>query len=219
MTNNKNLAKMKNQNKLQNISDKYCGIQHNDDNYSIGGGLDGAKFASRRHEDAKYDEGKLTLGQATQLFKKATGLEIDIVKEILKYAVPNMEWHHAGKLPKSYGGGMKKTYFLNSAEICDLAKNWDAYLDKLNISKVAAKNEADIKKNIEARKLEFLQKNAKRVERTQTWKSLYFYETNREMNGKYGWFCSYGKTYNMTEYYSGWEFENEEKYNEFFAIK
>ena len=112
-------------NKLEAICNKYCSIQHNDDNYSIDGGLDGPKFASRRHEDAKNDEGKLTLGEATQLFKKATGLDADTVREILEYAVPNMEWHHAGKLPKSYGGGMKKTYFLNATEICECAKNWE----------------------------------------------------------------------------------------------
>ena len=127
-------------NKLETICNKYRNIQQNDDNYSIGGGLDGSKFASRRHEDAKYDEGKLTLGEATQLFKKATGLEIDTLREVIKYAVPNMEWHHAGKLPKSYGGGMKKTYFLNAAEICECAKNWDANIDKLNLSKISAKN-------------------------------------------------------------------------------
>lgn len=122
-------------NKLEAICNKFRSIQHNDENYSMGGGLDGSKFASRRHENAKEDKGKLTLGEAAQLFKKATGLEVDAVRAILKYAVPNMEWHHAGKLPKSYGGGMKKTYFLNAAEICDVAKNWDANIQKLNLSK------------------------------------------------------------------------------------
>lgn len=29
---------------------------------------------------------------------------------------------------------------------------------------------------------------------------------------------SYGKLYNMDEYYSGWAFESEEKYNEFLNI-
>ena len=123
-------------NKLETICNKYRNIQQNDDNYSIGGGLDGSKFASRRHEDAKYDEGKLTLGEATQLFKKATGLEIDTLREVIKYAVPNMEWHHAGMLPKSYGGGMKKTYFLNASEICDCAENWDAYSHGIKIDEV-----------------------------------------------------------------------------------
>ena len=204
-------------NKLEAICKKYCSIQHNDDNYSIGGGLDGSKFASRRHEDAKDDEGKLTLGEATQLFKKATGLDTDTVREILEYAVPNMEWHHAGKLPKSYGGGMKKTYFLNAAEICECAKNWDANVEKLNLSKIAAKNAAEVKKTLEARKLEFLQANAKKVERT-TKCPTFFYKTAQEMNGKYGWFDSTYKSYNMTEYFSGWEFLTEELYNEFLKI-
>ncbi len=210
---------MKNQaNKLEVICNKYCSIQHNDDNYSIGGGLDGSKFASRRHEDAKYDEGKLTLGEATQLFKKATGLDTDTVREVLEYAVPNMEWHHAGKLPKSYGGGMKKTYFLNAQEICDCAKNWDAYVEKLNLSKAAAKEAAELKKSFEERRLEFLKANAKRIERVTT-RPAFFYKTAQEMNGKYGWFDSTYKSYNMTEYYSGWEFESEEKYNEFLNLK
>lgn len=205
-------------NKLEAICNKYCSIQHNDDNYSIGGGLDGSRFASRRHEDAKYDEGKLTLGEATQLFKKATGLDTDTVREILEYAVPNMEWHHAGKLPKSYGGGMKKTYFLNAAEICDCAKNWNAFSEKLSLSKIAAKNAAEEKNNFEKRKLEFLQANAKKIERVTT-QPKFFYKTAQEMNGKYDWFDSTYKSYNMTEYFSGWEFESEEKYHELLNIK
>lgn len=205
-------------NKLEAICNKYCNIQHNDDNYSIGGGLANTKFASRRHEDAKYDEAKLTLGEATQLFKKATGLDIDTVREVIEYAVPNMEWHHAGKLPKSYGGGMKKTYFLNAQEICDIAKNWDTYIEKLNLSKIAAKNAAEEKNNFEARKLEFLKANAKKIERV-TSTPMFFYKTAQEMNGKYGWFDSTYKSYNMTEYFSGWEFESEEKYHEFLNLK
>ena len=98
---------------LEKIVEKYSEKEYKD-NYSIGGGLDDSKFASNRHEDAKYDKGKLTLGEATKMFAKATGLTIGEIKEVLNYAVPNMEYHHAGLLPKSYGGGMKKTYFLNS---------------------------------------------------------------------------------------------------------
>lgn len=206
------------QNKLEAICGKYCSTQHNEDNYSIGGGLDGAKFASRRHEDARNDDGKLTLGEATQLFKKATGLDKDVVREVLEYAVPNMEWHHAGKLPKAYGGGMKKTYFLNAKEICECAKNWNANITKLDLSKVAAKESAENKKYFEERKLEFLKANAKRIERT-TNKPMFFYKTAQEMNGKYGWFDSTYKSYNMTEYVSGWEFANEELYQEFLNIK
>lgn len=203
---------------MEAICKKYCEVQHNDDNYSVGGGLSDYKFASRRHEDAKNDAGKLTLGQATQMFKKATGLDVDAVREVLEYAVPNMEWHHAGKLPKSYGGGMKKTYFLNAKEICDVAKNWNEYVEKLDLSKAAEKVAAENKKNLEERKLEFLKANAKRIERVVT-RPSFFYQTAQEMNGKYGWFDSTYKSYNMTEYYSGWEFGSEEKMKNFLSIK
>lgn len=205
-------------NKLEVIYTKYSNISHNEDNYSIGGGLSGEKFASRRHEDAKNDEGKLTLGQATQLFKKATGLEIELVKEIIEYAVPHMEWHHAGKLPKAYGGGMKKTYFLNAEEICDVAKNWTNYIEKLELSKLAAKNAAEQKKNLETRQQEFLQANAKKIVRTRT-KPMFFLQIAQEMEGKYGWFDSRYKSYNLPEYFTGWEFESEEKLHEYYTIK
>lgn len=203
---------------LESICKKYCDINHNDENYSIGGGLDGEKFASRRHEDARSDQGKLTLGGATQLFKKATKMETDSVREILEYAVPNMEWHHAGLLPKSYGGGMKKTYFLNAKEICNIAKNWDSYVEKISLSKAAAQKAAEEKKSLEARELEFLQANAKKIERV-TKKPLYFFQTAQEMNGKFGWFDSKNKSYNMTEYFSGWEFDSWEKENQFRNIQ
>lgn len=203
---------------LQTIQEKFCKIQYNEENYFVGGGLSAAKFASNRHEDALNDEGKLTLGKATQLFKKATGLSTDEVKEILFYAIPNMEWHHAGMLPKSYGGGMKKTYFLNAEEICDVATNWNDYFEKLNLSKNDAKNAAEEKRNLEKRKHDFLKANAKRYERV-TDEPAINYRTDREMNGKYGWFDSTYKSYNLPEYFSGWEFESEEKYNEFINLK
>lgn len=203
---------------LQSIAAKYCNISHNEDNYSIGGGLDGEKFASKRHEDAKYDEGKLTEGAATQLFKKTTGLELDVVKAIINYAVPNMEWHHAGKLPKSYGGGMKKTYFLNAKEICDLATNWDSYYEKYQISLETKRTAEETAKELAVKKQAFLKENAKSVSRA-AMRPEFFYETNKEMDGKFGWFSSYGKSYNMPEYYSGWEFASKEKYLEFLHLK
>lgn len=204
--------------KLQKIAEKYSSIDFNKENYDIGGGLDGNKFASRRHENAKNDEGKLTLGAATALFKKATGLDVDSVREILEYAVPNMEWHHAGKLPKQYGGGMKKTYFLNAAEIVNVANNWQSFVEKMELSKAAKKSDDEERKSLEARKLEFLNANAKKVTRV-TEKPDFFYKTAQEMNGKYGWFDSTYKSYNLPEYYSGWEFESQEKLNEFYNLK
>lgn len=203
---------------LQAIQKKFIAVNYNDGNFSIGGGLFFDKFASRRHEDAKCDEGKLTFGEATQMFKKATGMDTDTVKAVLEYAVPEMEWHHAGQLPKAYGGGMKKTYFLNAAEICKVAQNWNDYFEKLQLSKIAVKNAAEQKNTLEARKLAFLQANAKKVERTAT-RPNNFYQTAQEMNGKFGWFDSTYKSYNMTEYYSGWEFKSSDKYNEFLNIR
>lgn len=202
---------------LQKIVEKFSALTFNEENYSVGGGLSHGKFASNRHEDAINDEGKLTLGVATQLFKKATGLGTDEVKEVIEYGVPNMEWHHAGRLPKSYGGGMKKTYFLNANEIVKLATNWNTLIEQLEISKAEKRNAEELKKNKEAIKQSFLESNAKKVVRCTTRPELFF-ETNREMNGKFGWFCSYGKSYNMTEYYTGWEFDSEEKYNKFINL-
>lgn len=186
---------------LEAIVKKFENKEYNKNNYYIGGGLSEDSFASRRHEDAKLDEGKLTLGEATQLFKKATGLPTEKVKEIIKNALPYMEWHHAGKLPKSYGGGMKKTYFVNSEEMVFLAKNWGSLCGNLSEEK-----------SFEERKKEFLEKNAKRFERKPFEEvnfKLSFIE-KQEMNGKYGWFRSENKRYNLREYLTGWEFPDEE---------
>jgi len=196
---------------LKTIQDRFCSVQSNEDNYSIGGGLDGSKYASKRHEDARNDNGKSTLGQSVQLFKRATGLNTHLIKEILCLAVPNMEWHHAGRLPKSYGGGMKKTYFLSAAEICSIASNWTSFVEEIKLSKSKVQT-------LESRKSDFLITNAKKVDRVIQCPN-YFYITSREMNGKYGWFDSTYKSYNMPEYFSGWVFESEEKYNAFLSIK
>ena len=203
---------------LKAIIEKYSQISHNADNYEIGGGLDSNKFASRRHEDAKNDEGKLTLGKAVQMFKKATeNDDTDFVKEVLKYAVPNMEWHHAGKLPKQYGGGMKKTYFLNSYEIVKIAENWDDYTQKLELSKADKRKAAELQKSREEVQQEFLKLNAEKVTRVSKVPE-FFYETGREMQGKYGWFSAYGKSYNLPEYYTGWKFADDKTLQEFLSI-
>ncbi len=204
--------------KLEKIATKFSEINFNENNYAVGGGLTDGKFASNRHEDAKDDSGKLTVGEATQLFKKATNLDIDYIKSVIDYAVPKKEWHHAGKLPKQYGGGMKKTYFLNAKEIVEIANNFDSFCEKYEIRLQTQKIEDDHKRQLEILKQEFLTLNAEKKIRV-TKKGLYFYETNCEMDGKYGWFCAYGKSYNMTEYFSGWEFSSEEKYHEFLNLK
>ena len=203
---------------LEKIVKKYSEINYNEENFEIGGGLSDGKFASNRHEDAKNDEGKLTLGKAVQMFKKATeNDDTDFVKEVLKYAVPNMEWHHAGKLPKQYGGGMKKTYFLNSYEIVKIAENWDDYTQKLELSKADKRKAAELQKSREEVQQEFLKLNAEKVTRVSKVPE-FFYETGREMQGKYGWFSAYGKSYNLPEYYTGWKFADDKTLQEFLSI-
>jgi hypothetical protein len=206
---------------LEKIYTKYQDLMHNEDNYEVGGGLAYGKFASRRHEDANNDPGKVTLGKAVQMFKKATGLETEKVKEVIKYAVPNMEWHHAGKLPKSYGGGMKKTYFLNAVEICNLAVNWNDFLNRLELSNAEKTEILNLKRNREFEKLDFLQKHATKVVRVLSHNienALLFYKTGREMQGKYGWFDSTYKSYNLPEYFTGWQFDSEMLYEEFLKM-
>ena len=203
---------------LTSIAVKYSGVEHNEDNFFVGGGLsECGKKASNRHEDALYDSGKLTLGKAVQMFKKATNGEIEHVKEIINFAVPYMEWHHAGYLPKQYGGGMKKTYFLNAEEIVMLATKWEELEKKLSLRKENEIIEKAKAQDVAEIKQKFLKKWATRVERVRE-KPKFFYETDREMNGKHGWFSSYGKSYNMPEYYSGWAFRSEKKIKEFFNI-
>ena len=202
---------------LNEIVEKYSSKEYKQ-NYNIGGGLDTSKFASNRHEDAKQDDGKLTLGEATRMFTRATKLTIKEVKEVLHYAVPCMEYHHAGLLPKAYGGGMKKTYFLNAKQISDVAKKWDTYREQLNNSKNYNKNEDEKERNIKIRKFNFLKEHAKKLERIKT-HPLYFFQTKQEMKGKFGWFDSSNKDYKLTEYFSGWSFEKEEDYNKFLKIK
>jgi hypothetical protein len=106
--------------KLEKIINKYSMIEYSS-NYSIGGGLVENKFASNRHEDALNDKGKMTLGECNQMFSKATGLSVAEVRTIILNTFPDLEWHHAGSLPKFYGGGMKKTYFVNAKQIIKLA--------------------------------------------------------------------------------------------------
>ena len=203
--------------KLLIISEKYSKLEFNQNNYDVGGGLDDYKFASNRHEDAKNDNGKITLGKAVKMFKNATSLNTDEVKKIIKFSFPSLEWHHAGMLPKKFGGGMKKTYFLNCVEVVKLAKNWDVLKLKFEISQQEKREEHLKASKRQEKKQKFLKKWAEYKERLEI-EPKNFYETNKEMNGKYGWFCSYGKDYNMPEYVSGWRFRSKKKYQEFLNL-
>ncbi|HOV92988.1 MAG TPA: hypothetical protein PLC04_07935 [Candidatus Kapabacteria bacterium] len=198
---------------LKEIAEKYSQIEYNSDNYEVGGGLSRGKFASRRHLDATLDKGKLTLGQACQLFKKVTGGDLEHVKEVIRYAVPNMEWHHAG----SFNGQMMKTYFLNSDEIADLAENWEKYARLFELQSQAAKEQENKRRELEEKRFDFLKEHAQFVERVKE-VPPFFFEVKREMNGKYGWFDCSARQYNLPIYYTGWTFEKSEDYFNFLKI-
>jgi len=205
--------------KLEKIARKYSDVSHNADNYEIGGGLDSCKFASRRHEDARSDAGKLTLGEANSLFAKATGLTTAEVKELIEFQFSDLEWHHAGKLPKSYGGQMKKTYFLNATQIVEFAENFEKIKAEFEADRMKKIDYATAQRALEARRREYLNDNATkvvRVPRTQLAGSLYI-TIRCEMSGKYGWFEAQSR-YNLTEYITAWVFDTEEKYREYFKI-
>ena len=184
---------------LESITKKYDSLEYNQNVYGVGGGLTQNSFSSNRHENAKTDNGKMTFGKTCQIFKKATGVELKHVKNIIQTAFPNMEWHHAGMLPKNYGGGMKKTYFLNSEEIVDLAKNWDKYY-----------NAYFFEKNKETSRVTFLNTFATYVTCSEE-PSFFIYKTTL-MEGKYGYFEADYK-YNLPTYTAGWKFYNEKYYN------
>ena len=205
--------------KLEKIAIKYRKMQHNDDNYGIGGGLDNVKFASRRHEDAKSDVGKLTLGEANTLFAKATGLTTCEIREIINFRFKNLEWHHAGKLPKKYGGGMKKTYFLKSFQIVELAENFEKIQDDYKVDQQSKINYAAAQKILKIRRDDFLKENATKVSRVpvSSFKADYFIAICYEMNGKYGWFESDNR-YNLPEYITAWVFESAGKKAEYQSI-
>ena len=196
---------------LENIIKKYSTLK-SEDNYNLGGGIareiDGiGGFESRRHLNAKMDSAKLTLGKTCQLFKKATGEDLEVIKKVLDDAIPCMEWHHAGQLPKSYGGGMKKTYFVKAEEIVEVATNWEFLVQKM---KKKEENEKEVYQR-EARRAEerkkFCAKYGTFLSRVKV-EPKYFHRISQEMQGKYGWFNSEGQNYNLTEYYSGWEFKS-----------
>lgn len=205
------------ENSLLKVVKKYSSILDTEANYYLGGGLSEYKYESVRHAHAKSDKSRLTLGQAVQVFKKATNTDIDLIKEILNLAVPNMEWHHAGFLPKSYGGGMKKTYFIKSSQIVDVAENFNKYLEQIQIRE--KKTNEDYLLAVEKLEMQkqFLMIHAFFVSRTKN-KPLFFYETQKEYNGKYGWFNAENKNYNLPIYYSGYEFDDEFKYLEFINL-
>lgn len=92
------------------------------------------RFESNRHALARME--KFTFGKvASELRKKKNGGFKITSRELLsiyKELFGEPEWHHAGKLPKDYGGGMKKTYFLDEIPSKEVFQSW---LDDYTIRK------------------------------------------------------------------------------------
>lgn len=116
---------------LNSIAERYSDVHYNSNVYNLGGGITSNKFVSNRHEDAINDSGKLTIGEVIQLFKKATGLPSQTIRDVINFVFPSLEYHHSG----FYGKKMGKTYFLNSEQIVKLADNWDKFLNDMNKGK------------------------------------------------------------------------------------
>ncbi|GFS26151.1 hypothetical protein ElyMa_005204500 [Elysia marginata] len=209
--------------KLMTITNKYKDREYNFENFNIGGGLDEFKFASRRHEDAKHDKGKETFGKVVQMFKSATGEDTDFIKKVIKYNVPAMEWHHAGRLPQSYGGGMKKTYYLNAEQIAEISSNWEGskkkYLDSMEKDENENDKRAALKKRIDKLQRSYGKKRGVYMTRIpKEEKPKYFATEKEEMEGKYGWFeAKY--TYNLPVYISGWAFKTKKALLKFTDIE
>lgn len=94
------------------------------------------KFESNRNALAKLNAEKRTAGEVLKSLRKK-GLTI-----FLKEIKPLMEeWHHAGVLPKKFGGGMAKAYHTKKSDKMILFE-----LHKLDLEKEASKKLDDIKR-------------------------------------------------------------------------
>jgi len=163
------------------------------------------KMVSERHQIAS--QSKMTAGQAVKALKKSgiqtNAKELVEVFELITGRYP--EWHHSG----FYSGKMGRTYFFADYQVQDLAAKW-GLIQEIKAQKAARLKEAQDKAG---RQNAFLHANAiKRIRITN--RPMYFIQTAQEMQGKHGWFDSYGKSYNLPEYFSGWEL-TEEQYKQY----
>lgn len=165
------------------------------------------KFESNRHAIARME--KVTFGQVAKhlSLKRNGGLKISATEllNIYRCLFGEPEWHHAGKIPKSFGGGMKKTYFLDFIPNVEDVKKWiDDYNKKMD--EIQELENQKQKKKLERDK--FLKKNAIPFSRVSEENIPKFsIITVEEMNGKYGWFeASY--RYNLPIYYTGFAFKS-----------
>jgi hypothetical protein len=122
-------------------------------------------------------------------------------------------WHHTGQ----FKGHMNETNFYAGCDF-DLS-GYEHYL--LNKKTIDAKKEADAQAGDADRiakanaKINWLNENCEYIIRST---DRLFVEEKREMNGKYGWFDSSRKNYNLPEYFTGWKLRENAKQEEYFKI-
>lgn len=173
------------------------------------------KFESNRHALARAE--KYTFGEVVkELAKKKNGGFKISASELLNvytelFGVP--EWHHAGALPKGYGGGMKKTYFLDEIPTAEQVQEWLVQYQKIKDEQRKLQEQEKIKAE---KRRKYREKYATRFERMKHEPPLSVV-TLEEMQGKYGWFIADYK-YNLDIYYSGYTFKSKTTYNNYLKM-
>lgn len=172
------------------------------------------KFESNRHAIARIE--KFTFGEVCkELAKKKNGGMKISAKDLLEiytdlFGTP--EWHHAGKLPKQYGGGMKKTYFLNEIPNVQTVMDWKKKYDE---KQIIILREREISKKKIDEKNKFARKFGTTFSR-QIEVPKYGVVQFSEMHGKYGWFVVEDfHNYSLTEYFSGIAFKSKKSMEKF----
>lgn len=173
------------------------------------------KFESNRHAIARIE--KYTFGEvAKELKKKKNGgfnISASEMLNIYWTLFGEPEWHHAGKLPKQYGGGMKKTYFLDRVPTAEEFSKWlKDYEEQI---KKAEKRRDEEKIKAEKRK-KYAEKHATKFTHEKEIPKFGIVESE-EMQGKYGWFYADYK-YNLPIYYSGIVFKSKKTYETYLKM-
>lgn len=186
---------------------------------SNGGGLAvtiTGRYESNRHAIARNE--KFTFGEVCkELSKKKNGnfkISASKLLEIYRIVVGEPEWHHAGFLPKQYGGGMKKTYFLDVIPTIEDVKAWIENAKEKNDELIEFAKIEEKKKEI---KYKFLNKYGQKFNREREIPKFSFIE-EEEMNGKFGWFEAQSYRYNLPIYYSGWFFKSKKTLDKYLLL-
>jgi hypothetical protein len=188
---------------------------------SNGGGLSvsvSGKYTSVRHELAR-ESGKLTAGESAKKISKELKIKVSAKEVVAAYETIHgcePEWHHAGFYRNNRGRStMGRTFFFSQEEVEELTARWNelaAIEDKKEAERIEKQNAAEKR---EAAKKEYLEKVDAIYRSRISERPKFFFTTKREMNGKYGWFDSSMKSYNLPEYYSGYEFKTQKQLNKF----